>query len=227
MGAGYSVRDISPTTFLFRRGHELSSVDTSIGGRNNLRCLFTGLSHDSAVETKCKEATVAMRVPKSNPERDRGKALVNMENTPCCSIAVGRLTLLCIVLVAIWEPRTHAQQDTGAVHIPLAVEQVVKNLEESARRRTHALHRFEGIRVYRLQYRGLLGDRDAEMVVRVAYQSPATKEFTVISQSGSKFIIDRIFKKLLESEQEALRPENQEPTTLNTENYVFGLAGYE
>lgn len=168
-----------------------------------------------------------MRVPKSNHERDRGKVLVNMENTPCCSIAVGRLTLLCIVLVAIWEPRTHAQQDTGAVHIPLAVEQVVKNLEESARRRTHALHQFEGIRVYRLQYRGLLGDRDAEMVVRVAYQSPATKEFTVISQSGSKFIMDRIFKKLLESEQEALRPENQEPTTLNTENYVFGLAGYE
>jgi hypothetical protein len=150
-----------------------------------------------------------------------------MENTPCCSIAVGPLTLLCIVLVAIWEPLTHAQQDTGAVHIPLAVEQIVKNLEESARGRTHALHQFEGIRVYRLQYRGLLGDRDAEMVVRVAYQSPATKEFTVISQSGSTFIIDRIFKKLLESEQEALRPENQEPTTLNTENYAFGLAGYE
>jgi hypothetical protein len=49
----------------------------------------------------------------------------------------------------------------------------------------------------------------------------------VISQSGSKFVIDRIFTKLQEGEREALRPENQEPTTLNTVNYTFALVGYE
>jgi len=99
------------------------------------------------------------------PCRDRGKVLVHRKNIPCCSIVVGPLTLLCIVLVAIGEPLTHAQQDTGAEHIPLALERIVKNLEERARGCTHALHQFEGTRVYRLQYRGLFGDRDAEMVV--------------------------------------------------------------
>jgi hypothetical protein len=51
------------------------------------------------------------------PCRDRGKVLVHRKNIPCCSIVVGPLTLLCIVLVAIGEPLTHAQQDTGAEHL--------------------------------------------------------------------------------------------------------------
>jgi hypothetical protein len=143
------------------------------------------------------------------------------------SIAVRSLGLLCVSLVFVGEPSTHAQQDTGTTHVPLTVEQVVKNVEQSNRGRSRALHRVEGMRVYRLQYHGPLGDRDAEMVVKVAYQAPAKKQFTVISQSGSKFINDRIFKKLLEGEQEAFRLENQEATALNTDNYTFELEGYE
>jgi hypothetical protein len=129
--------------------------------------------------------------------------------------------------LATWESLTHARQDTVGVQAPLTVEQVVRSLEQRTKERTQALRHFEGLRVYRLQYRGLLGDRDAEMVVKITYQRPATKDFIVISQSGSKFVIDHIFKKLQEAEREALRPENQEPTTLNTVNYTFALVGYE
>jgi len=132
-----------------------------------------------------------------------------------------------LVSVAAWEPLTHAPQDAVAVQSPLTVEQVVRSLEQRTKERTQALRHFEGMRVYRLQYRGILGDRDAEMVVKISYQRPATKDFVVISQTGSKFVIDRIFKKLQEAEREALRPENQEPTTLNTVNYTFALVGYE
>jgi hypothetical protein len=149
-----------------------------------------------------------------------------MASTPG-SIAAQSLGLLCVSLVFIGEPSTHAQQGTGTTHVPLTVEQVVKNVEQSNRGRSRALHRVEGMRVYRLKYHGPLGDRDAEIVVKVAYQAPAEKQFTVISQSGSKFINDRIFKKLLEGEQEAFRLENQEATALNTDNYAFELKGYE
>jgi hypothetical protein len=65
------------------------------------------------------------------------------------------------------------------------------------------------------------------MVVVVTYRSPETKEFTIQSQSGSQLIIDRVFKKLLDSEKEALGTENQTRTALNTDNYVFTLVGYE
>jgi len=165
--------------------------------------------------------------------KNRGLALpraregLGMASTPWSSIAVRTLGLLCVSLVLIGEPSTHAQQDKGVISAPLTVEQVVKNLGQSNRGRALALRRVEGMRVYRLQYYGPLGDRGAEMVVKVAYQAPARKQFTVISQSGSKFIHDRIFKKLLEGEQEAFQLENQEATALNTDNYAFELEGYE
>lgn len=145
------------------------------------------------------------------------------------NLADPSLALLRIASVAAREPQTQGQgqPETVAVLAPLTVEQVVRNLEQRTKERTQALRRFEGMRVYRLQYRGILGDRDAEMVVKIIYQRPATKDFVVISQSGSKFVVDHIFKKLQEAEREALRPENQKQMTLNNANYTFALVGYE
>ena len=65
------------------------------------------------------------------------------------------------------------------------------------------------------------------MVVVLKYQSPGTKEFTVQSSTGSTLIINRVFKKLLQSEQEALTPEMQRRTALTEDNYLFTLLGYE
>jgi hypothetical protein len=109
----------------------------------------------------------------------------------------------------------------------LPAEQVARKLQERNAQRAAALFQFNGTRVYRLQYRGLGGDRDAEMVVSVTYRAPNSKTFSVVSQSGSKFIIDRIFKKLLEGEQEAANEENRRNTALSTDNYEFTSAGYE
>ena len=55
-----------------------------------------------------------------------------------------------------------------------------------------------------MEYRGFPGTRSAEMIVNVKYQSPGTKEFTIQSATGSTIIIDKVFKKLLEAEKEAL-----------------------
>jgi hypothetical protein len=150
-----------------------------------------------------------------------------MANTHWSGAAVRPIGLLCAALVLVGAPSTHARQDKGAIDVPLTVEQVVRNVEQSSLGRARALRRVEGKRVYRLLYHGPLGDRDAEMVVQVEYQAPAKKRFTVISQSGSKFINDRIFKKLLEGEREAFQLENQEATALNAHNYAFKLEGYE
>jgi len=110
---------------------------------------------------------------------------------------------------------------------PLNVEQVVNNLVQKNFERAQALRSYEGTRVYRLEYHGFPGSRDAEMVVDVKYQSPATKEFTVRSETGSKLLIDRVFKKLLQTEKEASAEENQKRTALNPENFLFTLTGYE
>jgi hypothetical protein len=110
---------------------------------------------------------------------------------------------------------------------PLPVEQVTRNLQERNAQRAAALGEFNGTRIYRMQYRGFPSDRDAEMVVSVTYRAPNSKEFRVVSQSGSKLILDRVFKKLLEGEQEASNEENRRNTALSTQNYDFTSAGYE
>ncbi len=110
---------------------------------------------------------------------------------------------------------------------PISVNQVVNNLVRRDEERARALRHYESTRVYRLSYRGFPGDRDAEMTVEATYDSPSTKSFKVISQRGSKLIIDRVFKRLLESEKEAVEPEMHARTLLNRDNYDFALIGYE
>ncbi|MBO0911676.1 MAG: hypothetical protein J2P13_07765 [Acidobacteria bacterium] len=103
---------------------------------------------------------------------------------------------------------------------------MVKNVQQRNRERAEALRQFQSTRIYRLEYRGFPSDRDAEMTVKVSYQSPDKKEFTVVSQTGSKFIINHVFKKLLEGEREAADQENQGRTALSPENYDFQMDSY-
>jgi hypothetical protein len=53
------------------------------------------------------------------------------------------------------------------------------------------------------------------------------KEFAVQSANGSTLTIERVFKKLLEAEREAMVAENQRPSALTEENYKFTLVAYE
>ena len=134
------------------------------------------------------------------------------------------LTLLLLACMGLQLRATAQSQPVGA---PLSTEQVVQNLVRMNAERAQQLLAYQGKRIYRLEYHGFPGGRNAEMVVEVKYQSPGTKEFTIQSETGSKLIIDHVFKKLLHAEQEALEAENQRCTALNEENYVFTLLDYE
>jgi len=109
----------------------------------------------------------------------------------------------------------------------LTVDQVLTKLEERNAERAAALQGFEGTRIYQMQYRGFPSDRDAEMVVKVKFQAPSSKQFTIVSETGSKFVLDHIFKRLLDSEEEALKADNRQDTALTRQNYTFELQGYD
>lgn len=109
----------------------------------------------------------------------------------------------------------------------LTLEQVLANLEQRNSQRAAALEQFEGKRIYRMEYRGFPGNKDAEMVVNVSYHAPNSKEFTVVSETGSKFVIDHVFKKLLEGELEAAKGDNRQDTALTRQNYDFVMDGFE
>jgi ribonuclease HI len=129
-------------------------------------------------------------------------------------------------------PAAARQADPPAAAIdaqkpPLAVDEVVSRLVERNREREEALRKFQGTRVYSVKYTGFFGAHSAEMTVSVNYTSPDKREFTIESQSGSKFIVDHVLKGLLDGEKEAANPENKQRTALNASNYEFTLASYD
>ncbi len=137
-----------------------------------------------------------------------------------------------LALVLLVATPNFAWSDSGAplalpASPPLSVDQVVDNLVSRNQERAKALLHSEATRVYRLIYHGFPSDREAEMTVDATYNSPASKEFKVVSESGSKLIRDRVFRKLLESEKEAAQPAMSAATLLNRDNYDFELVGYE
>jgi hypothetical protein len=107
---------------------------------------------------------------------------------------------------------------TGMVSQP-SLEQVVDKLIAKNAERAAALQRYQSRRFYRLEYTGFPASLKAEMVVDMVYEAPATKTFKIVSQSGPKWMIDRIFKGLLQAEQEGLK--NRERVELNRNNYAF------
>ena len=139
--------------------------------------------------------------------------------------------LLIFFATGMWQParaqELQAATSKGTLTAPLDAKQVVENLVRMNLQRAQALRAYQGTRTYHLVYSGFPSSRSAEMVVAVSYRSPESKEFTIQSQTGSRLIIDKVFKKLLESEKEALEAENQRRTALNSDNYVFTLVRYE
>lgn len=109
----------------------------------------------------------------------------------------------------------------------LSAEEVVTRLVQRNLERARALEAYQGTRTYRLEYHGFPGSRSAEMVVDVKYRTPGTKEFTIRSEKGSQIVIERVFKRMLQSEKEAVSEENQSHIALNQDNYHFVLTGHE
>ena len=139
--------------------------------------------------------------------------------------AVALPLALCLVSVSAAQEVRPASSIGG---IPkLSLDQVLNKLEEHNAKRAAELQEFDGKRIYRMQYHGFFKDRDAEMVVNVHFTAPDSKQFSIVSETGSKFVIDHVFKKLLEAEQRATTGEKRHETELCRDNYDFSLAGYE
>jgi hypothetical protein len=139
-----------------------------------------------------------------------------------------RFTLALSLLIGLILPAA-AQPSDGAAKAPagLSAEEVVSRLVQRNLERARALEAYQGTRIYRLEYHGFPGSRSAEMVVDVKYRTPGTKEFSIRSEKGSQLVIERVFKRMLQSEKEAVSQENQSHVALNQDNYSFVLTGHE
>jgi len=117
-----------------------------------------------------------------------------------------------------------AQQAT--VPTPLSADEVMQHVVQMNEQRANALETYTSIRSYHLECH-CVSHKTADMVVRAEYEAPNKKVFTIVSESGSGTVRSRVFKKLLEAEQESMSEENQERSAITPQNYTFQLTDYQ
>ena len=146
---------------------------------------------------------------------------------PIKPLAQRWLCLAILMLAAIVATATEG----GAAPAPCSAELnlpgdvVVSRLMSQNAERAAKLRQADSVRQYNLDYKGF-GALSAHMQVKASYTAPGTKQFTVISESGSALLRKHVLHKLLESEQEAASDvANRDAVALTTANYHFSLLG--
>jgi len=107
----------------------------------------------------------------------------------------------------------------------LSAEQVVASMLSRNAEREKSLQRYESLRRYRLVYKAFASSKSAEIEVTMKFTAPGRKEFQIISEQGSRVLVNRVLKKLLEAEEEAASQSVKFQAALSPENYSFALAG--
>ncbi len=112
--------------------------------------------------------------------------------------------------------------ETGATSTGVTADEIVRKLVAQNARRAAELKGYTDRRVYTVTYHGF-PSMSASMTVEARYTAPADKQFQIVSESGSKLLVNRVLKRLLETEQEAAK--NPAQTALSPANYTFSLLG--
>jgi len=129
-----------------------------------------------------------------------------------------------LMLLLGWWSVAGAAAVTDAV--PLKPEEIVARMTAKNAARAARLSSYRSTRTYELDYRGLPSHKHARMVVSAAYDE-GQKQLTVVSEDGSKLLLDHVLRKMLVREMEANDRENLAKTALSPDNYDFTLLGLE
>jgi len=132
----------------------------------------------------------------------------------------GRLLLTTYGLVMVWSGVSAWGQANQAPAPAVTISEVVNQLVEHNQNRANRLRYYTSKRHYHLEYHGFPHSADAAMDVEAVYSAPS-KNFRVLSESGSPRLINHVLKKLLKSEQDAAT--EQPRNALTPENYNFAL----
>lgn len=118
---------------------------------------------------------------------------------------------------------THAATDTTSAR--LTGDQIITELVARDAQRARQMPRYTATRYYTLDYNGFPSSKHAEMTVEVVSDPPAPKRLTIVSEKGSKLLLEHVLRKLVENETEASQAGVRREVALTPENYTFKLLG--
>jgi len=131
----------------------------------------------------------------------------------------------CLLIALALGPLALAQSANANGPTSPDATQIVAQLMTKNQERSALLDHWEGCRHYSLDYTGFPSGKSAEMLVEVKFDAPEEKRFRIVSEDGSRLLLNRVLKELLVNEKEALGEENRVKTALTPENYEFQLVG--
>ena len=102
---------------------------------------------------------------------------------------------------------------------------IVEQMLRHNQARADGLKHYRSIRHYEVEYKGYAAKIGARLVVEADYDAVSGKSFRIVSQSGNGLLIDKVLKRLLESEKDA--SQDKSSTALTPANYNFTLIGTE
>jgi len=108
---------------------------------------------------------------------------------------------------------------------PPSEQEIVARMLAMNNARASALQSYQGTRTYQVSYKGFPENLSAKAVVKLDFTAPDKKQFTIVSQEGSKLLVNRVIKKALDSEAESATPEFRQRSALSDANYTFKLVG--
>ena len=116
-----------------------------------------------------------------------------------------------------------AEDAATAAPIVLSSSQIVEQMQRHSQAQTGELRQYKALRHYAVEYRGFATTIEAKMDVEASYDAAAGKSLQIISQSGSHFLCEKVLKRAVDSEKEAMQ--NKASTALSETNYRFRFAG--
>ncbi|MEJ2007453.1 MAG: hypothetical protein P8Z30_04720 [Acidobacteriota bacterium] len=139
-------------------------------------------------------------------------------------LAIGLGLVICLFTA---QPGLRASEKGGmTLDSPLTASQVVSRMVEMRDHRKEALRSYTSLRTYHLELHGLIS-LHANMEVKMTYRYPGVKDFTILSQSGSAYVRNHVFKRILKAENLNSHQSEKRHIAITPENYNFELTGYE
>jgi len=107
----------------------------------------------------------------------------------------------------------------------LTSTQIVDEMVRRNQARAEELRHYQSVRHYEVEYKGFSARIGAKLVVEANYDAATGKSFRILSQSGNSLLIDKVLKRLVESEKDA--DQVKSATALTPANYNFKLIGID
>jgi hypothetical protein len=140
-----------------------------------------------------------------------------MFSVPCRNLL---LSAILIAIAAAGRPEDTSADSTATLSSTQIVEQMMAHEQVHKQKLKH----YRTVRHYQAEYRGFSAVIQARMDVEVNFDTASGKQFQIVSQSGSRFLLEKVLKRAVDSEKEASQ---QKSPPLTPANYRFQLLGSE